>query len=123
MKAHTIGGKWLSDLNVDLDGSDRSCAVLAGAVLDDKVKLLLKAYLLPPLKQAEDRLFGRFGALESFSSRIELSRRLNLITENTRKALDWVREVRNAAAHNSVFAFNDSSNKDRVANIVKALEL
>jgi hypothetical protein len=123
MNTHEFGGKWLADLNDDLRGSDRSCAVLAGAVLDDRVKQLLLAYLLPPKKQTEDRLLGRSGALESFSSRIELSGRLNLITENTRKALDWVRDIRNEAAHNSTFAFGDSSNHDRVTNIVKALEL
>jgi len=118
-----IGGKWLTDLNADLRGSDRSCAVLAGAVLDEKVCSLLHAYLLPPEKKNEDRLLGRSGALESFSSRIELSRRLNLITESTRKALNWVREIRNAASHNQNFSFSEQATGKFVENIVDVLAL
>ena len=123
MKNLNIGGKWLADLNADLRGSDRSCAVLAGAVLDEKVCSLLHAYLLPPEKKTEDRLLGRSGVLETFSSRIELSRRLNLITESTRKALNWVREIRNDAGHNPNFSFSEQSTGNRVENIINVLAL
>jgi hypothetical protein len=118
-----FGGKWLSDLNADLHGSDRSCAVLAGALLDEQVRSLLLAYLLPPDKKNEDRLLGRSGALESFSSRIELSCRLNLITEDTRIALNWVREIRNDASHKPDFSFNEDAIRSRVENIIDMLDL
>ena len=88
MNSYTIGGKWLDDLNADLTGSDRACAVLAGAVVDDRLKTLLQKYLLPSRVENEDKLLGRSSPLESFSSRIELARRLNLVSEETRKSLD-----------------------------------
>jgi Domain of unknown function (DUF4145) len=123
MDSYTIGGKWLADLNADLSGSDRSCAVLAGAILDDRLNALLQNYLLPARNKNDDKLLGRSGSIESFSSRIELARRLNLITEESRKSLDWVREIRNDAAHKVDFNFDDSSVRDKVANTLRVLLL
>jgi mannitol operon repressor len=104
-QTHTIGGKWLDDLNRDLTGSERSCAVLAGAILDDRLKTLLENYLLAP-EQREDKLLGRSGSLGSFAARIELACRLNLISRKTRKALDWIRDIRNDASHETLFTFD-----------------
>lgn len=123
MNAHAIEGKWLDDLNADLSGSDRSCAVLAGAILDDRLCQLINLYPLPPSKRGEDRILGRGGIAESFSSRIELARRLSLTTESMAKALDWVRELRNDAAHSINFAFDTDSARDKVENIVSTLRL
>jgi hypothetical protein len=123
MDSYTIGGKWLADLNADLSGSDRSCAVLSGAILDDRLKALLQKYLLSARNKRGDELLGRSGPIESFSSRIELARRLNLMSEESRKSLDWVREIRNDAAHNVDFNFDDNSVRDKVANILSVLSL
>jgi len=120
---YEIKGKWLDDLNEDLQGSDRSCAVLAGAILDDLLKTLLQRYLLPPVNSSDDRLLSRSGPIDSFYARIELASRLNLISEHTRKALDWVRDIRNDAAHKTDFTFDSESNNHRVANIVSILEI
>lgn len=122
-QAHRIGGQWLDDLNTDLEGSERSCAVLAGAILDDRLLALIEAYLVPPKSSSEDRLLGRSGPLEPFASRIELARRLNLISDETRKALDWVRDIRNEASHKVVFSFDDDAISQRVRNIVDVLKL
>jgi len=123
MNAYTIGGKWLDDLNADLSGSDRACAVLGGSVMDDRVRTLLQKYLLPPRSENEDKLLGRSSPLESFSSRIELARRLNLITEETRKSLDWIRDIRNDAAHKTDFSFGNNSVRDRISNILLVMQL
>jgi hypothetical protein len=123
MSTNKFGGQWLRDLNSDLEGSDRACAVLAGAILDDRLRLLLQAYLRPPKSKKTDRLLGRGGALESFAACIELSRRLNLIDEITRTSLNWVRDIRNDAAHKADFSFVDASVKAKVANILTALNL
>jgi len=123
MSTTNFGGQWLRDLNSDLEGSDRACAVLAGAILDDRLRLLLQAYFLPPKSKKTDRLLSRGGALESFASCIELSRRLNLIDEITRMSLDWVRDIRNDAAHKPDFSFMDAGVKAKVANILTALNL
>ena len=120
--SYTIGGKWLEDLTAEITGSDRACAVLAGAVLDDRIKSLLFSYLLPPMNEKEDRLLGRSGTIESFSSRIELAYRSALISIEVRRALDWVRDIRNYAAHEQGFMFENDQIKDRVANIIGALQ-
>ncbi|MBI4844333.1 MAG: DUF4145 domain-containing protein [Nitrospirae bacterium] len=121
--SYRIEGQWLNDLEADFSGSDRACAVLGGAIADDYVKMLLKKYLLPPQEKKKDKLLDRSSPLESFASRIELARRLNLITKETRKSLDWVRDIRNDAAHETDFSFSNDSAKDRVSNILQAMKL
>ena len=123
MGPYTIGGKWLDDLNADLTGSDRSCAVLAGAILDDRLLRLLQAYLLPPAKSSEDRLFGRGRPLDTFAARIELARRLNLVEPFVAKALDYIRDIRNLAAHKPDFAFNQDEVASKVCNVIEKLRL
>ncbi|GAB3270583.1 DUF4145 domain-containing protein [Parahaliea aestuarii] len=119
----TLNGVWLQQLNIELEGSDRSCAVLGGAVLDDRLAKLIKKFLLPPKNEKEDRLLGRGRAVESFSARIELARRLNLVAEEVSRSLDWIRDIRNDAAHREEFSFEENSCQSRVENIIEALEL
>jgi hypothetical protein len=121
--SYTIGGKWLDDLRAELQGSDRACAVLAGAILDDRLKALLAGYLLPPQVEREDRLLGRSGAVESFSARIELAYRLGLVSAATRRSLDWTRDIRNDAAHQPEFGFDIDSVRDRVQNLASLIRL
>ena len=123
MATSSVGTPWLAQLNADLRGSDRACAVLAGAILDERLLQLIAKALLPSGRKGDDRLLGRGGALESFAVRIELCRRLNLVASEVSRSLDWLREIRNDAAHRELFTFEDSSTKDRVNNIVGALEL
>ena len=121
--SYEVGGRWLNALHAELAGSDRACAVLGGAVLDDRLKTLLVGYLIPPLVDKEDRLLGRSAPVESFSARIELAYRLALISEKVRRALDWTRDIRNEAAHSQEFSFESDQIRDRVRNMFDALEL
>ncbi|MGD2119705.1 MAG: hypothetical protein PVG66_15210 [Chromatiales bacterium] len=91
--------------------------------MDDRLKQLISAYLAPPNSKKNDRLLGRGGALESFSSRIELARRLSLVVPEVSKSLDWVRDIRNDAAHREEFSFGENRVRDLTVNIVAALEL
>ncbi|MDD2898327.1 MAG: DUF4145 domain-containing protein [Desulfuromonadaceae bacterium] len=123
MNSVVLGGQWLKDLNSDLSGSDRACAVLAGALLDDRLMNLLKTYLVPSEKPNDDKLFSPSGALGSFSARIELCRRLNLIDDKTRLCLDLIRKIRNDAAHKHEFDFIEQSTSDKVELILSKLEV
>ncbi len=118
----SIGGKWLDDLNQDLSGSERSTAVLAGAIVDDRLKTLIGRHLKPPRVKG-DELLGRSKPLESLASRISLANRLGLISDGSAKALDWIRDIRNQAAHDQDFTFENQSINDKVTNIMDALEL
>ena len=118
MKKDTSEFQWINDLNLELEGSDRSCVILAGAILDERLKLLIQKFILPSSDTKHDKLLGRSAPLESFSSRIELASRLNLISENHRKSLSWVRDIRNAAAHKECFSLESNSYKDKIENII-----
>ena len=118
MKKDAFKYQWINDLNLELEGSDRSCVILAGAILDERLKLLIQKYLLPSSDKKHDKLLGRSAPLESFSSRIELASRLNLIGENHRKSLSWVRDIRNAAAHKESFSLENNSYKDKINNLI-----
>lgn len=123
MDSHKIGGKWLDDLNAELSGSDRACSVLAGAILDDLLVRLLKAFLLPPNNDHDDKLLGRARPLDSFAARTELARRLNLIEVSAAKSLDHVRDIRNLAAHKQDFSFVQDVVISKVSNIIAQLQL
>ena len=85
--------------------------------------MLLNAHLLPPARLSEDRLLGRGAPVESFGTRIELARRLNLLNPEVSKSLDWMRDIRNDASHRQKFSFSENSVKDRVDNVIAALDL
>jgi len=123
MNEHSFSGKWIDDLNQELQGSDRACAILAGALLDERLKMLIQKFLLPASDTKNDKLLGRSAPIESFSSRIEMARRLNLIREETRKSLDWVRDIRNAAAHLEDFSIESNSYRDKIRNLIVELKI
>ena len=79
--------------------SDRACAVLGAAYIDVKLDELIRASLTVPDKALAESLSGKNGPLSSFSSRINLSYALGLITKSERDDLNLIREVRNAFAH------------------------
>ena len=123
MKKHNFKGKWTNDLNLELEGSDRACVIIAGAILDERLKILIQKYLLPTLDKNNDKLLGRSAPIESFSSRIELARRLNLISEEVRKSLVWTRDIRNAAAHHEDFSIESNSYRDKIRNLILELKI
>ena len=84
--------------------SARSFALVAASMLDELVKQLLVAHLLPPT--GRDSLFGGPHApLGSFSARIDLSHRIGLISPRLARDLHLIRRIRNDFAH----SFDDLS--------------
>lgn len=78
--------------------SDRGCALMAAAFLDELLKDLLKAYLIDDSNSVQ-QLFSGTGALGTFSSRIELCYLLGLISASTKRDLTIIRKIRNDFAH------------------------
>lgn len=78
--------------------SDRGCALMAAAYLDDQLSLLLKARLIDDPEVAE-QLFGHVGALGTFSSRIVMAYMLGLLGDTARRDLNLIRKVRNEFGH------------------------
>jgi hypothetical protein len=79
--------------------TDRGVALIAAAVLDELLEMLLTARLLAVGRDHHDALFGRGKPLDSFSAKIELGFQLGLYTNATRTQLEMIRAVRNKFAH------------------------
>ena len=78
--------------------TDRGCALMAAAYLDDQLEALLRRVLLVDTK-ALDELLSGLGPLATFSSRIELCYLLGLIPAQCRRDLHEIRRIRNRFAH------------------------
>jgi hypothetical protein len=81
-------------------GSDRVCALVAGALLDTLLGKCLEKRLTH-LSETEKAslLYGQNALLSSFSAKIVFSYALQFITASQRKELNSIREIRNVFAH------------------------
>lgn len=114
----------LSNLKTPLDEfgkrfkgeSDRACILIGGDLLDGYLEALFKRRLL---QDAKTKLFDWTGPLGTFSARITLAYGLGWITDEVRKDLDTIRDMRNDLAHSSDFdlGFNSQSIRDRCKNL------
>lgn len=91
--------------------SDRACAVLGAALVDERLRQLFDRRL----HYSNDALLLHSGALGSFSSRITVARALMWIADDVRFDLDQIRDIRNRFAHNAnhELSFADQSIADR----------
>jgi hypothetical protein len=93
--------------------SDRGCALILGAWLDELLRELLEAHLVEGT--ATKALFASFSSpLGPFSARIHACHSLGLIELQEWNCLDKLREIRNVAAHfdkkiGFAFSFDESS--------------
>jgi DNA-binding MltR family transcriptional regulator len=79
--------------------SDRGCCLLAVSFLDNEVKLLLENKLVGSEKQKKE-IFGLNGALGTFSSRVNLSYSIGLISRQISDDINIIRKIRNDFGHN-----------------------
>jgi DNA-binding MltR family transcriptional regulator len=77
--------------------SDRGCALVAAAHLDERLGTLLSRSMVSD--QASQRLLQDRGPLATFAARIDLAHALGLIGPDVRHDFHIVRKVRNAFAH------------------------
>lgn len=101
--------------------SDRACVILSAAMLDTALETVLRAHLVVE-SSATDRLFdGPNAPISDFSAKIDLAYRLGLISSMLCHDLHLIRRIRNDFAHNIAgCSFNDSSVRDRVAELVRS---
>ena len=98
--------------------TDRSIVIVAGALLDEALKELLKAKLLPSQKKERCVLTGSNSPIGSFSARIDLCYQLGLISKLLQRDLHIIRKLRNDFAHNPFdLSFNSSSVKSRIKEL------
>jgi DNA-binding MltR family transcriptional regulator len=100
--------------------TDRGCAMIVAANLDDKLGELLKASMVQDKEYEEEisEFFKGTQPLGSFSARIKLSHYLNIISPQVRRDLDIIRKIRNDFGHKLEFEdFNTPSIKERCMNL------
>src|SRR5579859_4992858 len=78
--------------------TDRGCALMAAAYLDDQLSELLLSRFVDDTK-LKSELFGASQALGSFSSRIDFAYALGMIGPTARKELHIIRKIRNLFGH------------------------
>jgi len=78
--------------------TDRGCALMAAAYLDERLKLLLQSRLVFDKKYVR-RALDFNGPLGTFSSRIDFAYLLGLIPKNAQRDLHLMRKIRNEFAH------------------------
>lgn len=80
--------------------TDRGCALMAGAFLDDQLQRLLRKALVDD-KSAVDILFDFSSSLGTFSGRIKMCYALGLIPKDAMRDLDLIRKIRNDFGHDA----------------------
>ena len=79
--------------------TDRGCALVAGAALEQVLGGLLTAFFVNDDNLYKDLLHNPTAPISTFSARIRLCRGLGLLSEDVYHDLETVRYVRNQAAH------------------------
>lgn len=99
-----------------MEESDRGAALVGVAYLDELLVRLFKARMLT--ENASEELFGRFGPLSSFSSRIDVAYCLGWIGPETYRDLNLLRKIRNEFAHaHGPVTFADKTVKARCSEL------
>ncbi len=96
--------------------SDRACAVLGAALVDERLKRLFDRRL--HFDNAE--LLSHHGVLGSFSARIKVARALNWIDDDVHNDLRQIRDIRNKFAHQAdhQLSFADDSVASKCRNLI-----
>ncbi|RJF92672.1 MltR family transcriptional regulator [Noviherbaspirillum saxi] len=79
--------------------SDRACALILAANLDNRLLELLKAFCIELGNDFSKSVFKGNGFMNSFSSKISLCFMLGLISSNEHHDLVLIRKIRNFFAH------------------------
>lgn len=98
--------------------TDRAAVIVAASMLDELLRSLLVAKLVP-VSSSNDELFdGANAPLGTFSARIEMAYRTGMISVKLARDLHLVRRIRNDFAHNIHGAsFEDTRVKQRIAEL------
>ena len=97
--------------------TDRGCALMAGAFLDDQLKAVIGRTLVQ-----NDKVLGKVfepnGAVGTFSSRIDFAYLLGQIGPKAHRDLHLVRQIRNQFGHTArPLTFEEPSIADRCAEL------
>lgn len=101
------------------DETDRGCALVALALLDERLKEILYAFLADT-STAKDLIDGFNAPLGTLSSRIKACHSMGLISESEHNNLDTLRRIRNEFAHASHGVTFDHPDVAKLCNRITA---
>jgi hypothetical protein len=101
----------------------RSLIVVGASKVDHLLLEILRRFLLPQIAKPRqpDELLEGDTPLGTFSARIKICRRLGLIDDTLRLALERLRALRNLCAHSVSFDVTTSPAREHVADLRKRL--
>lgn len=103
--------------------SDRGCALVAAAYLENEINELLDCFFIKQGARARAALFDFNGPVGTFSSKIKMSAALGLLPEEIHKALDIIRKIRNEFAHlHEPLDFESTKVKQQVINLLPSFD-
>ncbi|HHC6573311.1 hypothetical protein [Vibrio parahaemolyticus] len=104
--------------------SDRAAVIVGASFLDEILREILLNHLVSDTDKNNKEVFSGNGPLSTFSSKINMSYRLGLISDRERKLLHGVRGIRNDFAHKlskADFSFDSLSQRAKNLSIEKSL--
>jgi DNA-binding MltR family transcriptional regulator len=100
----------------DLD--DRSCAIIAGALLEHGLERSLLRVMSPLSKDKKERLLFGTGPLATFSAKIRIAHAFGLIGPETNHDFEVLNDIRNAFAHvPHAISFRSKKVRDRLRGL------
>ena len=98
--------------------TDRAAVIVAASMLDELLRTLLVAKLVPVSSSSDELFDGSNAPLGTFSARIEIAYRTGLVSVKFARDLHLVRRIRNDFAHNIHGAsFDDTRVKQRISEL------
>lgn len=101
--------------------SERGLILITTSELDHKLERILTLYL-EPSRTANDQIFKYGGALGSFSNRIEMCFRLNIIDSSFADGIDSLRKSRNRMAHDLDDSLDNDPHKQHLSNAIENMQ-
>ena len=110
----------IASFRMDLEGeSDRAAVIIAASKLDELLRDLIVARLVPS-NTSHDELVDGDRPLSSFSARISIALRLGLIDAEIARSLDLIRKIRNDFAHSArLTSLSSETHIKRVKELVR----
>jgi len=101
--------------------SDRASVILAGAMIEKSLEMMIRAKLIPSLHKKDELFDTPYAPLHNFKAKIELAYRIGLISSNLHRDLNIIRDIRNDFAHDiEGCSFENNRVKNRVDELMKS---
>ncbi len=108
--------EWLRNLHIEfMKETDRGAAIVAAAMLEEVLKLLIRAKLVVAPKTDRSIIDGAKAPLNTFDAKIDAAYQMGLISKFMASDLHVIRNIRNKFAHSPIgHTFESESIRDAV---------